>query len=309
MHSFLLLLACASLLAAQERFYVADSGESKVTAVDGVTNRVAGEMPVSAAPQAVAVSIDGRRLFVSNEGKNAVDVVDRLTGKLVRSIPVGRRPGDVLLAPEGRKLFVAVRGMGEVQAIDTATLEKEKSIFAGKEPGGLAVTPDRTRMIVASEADHKLSVVNIRTESVEFEIPVNGAPVAVAFENDKSLVIRHIFVVLAGGAGIEIIDYAQRKSSGHLAGAAHGAAASPDRRTLWTTGADAVEVYALPELKKIATVPVGKGAGAILFTPDGKRVLVTSETEGTLSVIDTTAYREIARIPVGKGPRGIAIAE
>ena len=70
MHSFLLLLACAALLAAQERIYVADSGESKLTVVDGVSNRVAGEVPVSAAPQAVAVSIDGRRLFISSEAKN-----------------------------------------------------------------------------------------------------------------------------------------------------------------------------------------------------------------------------------------------
>ena len=35
-------------------------------------------------------------------------------------------------------------------------------------------------------------------------------------------------------------------------------------------GADSVEVYSLPGLKKIATVPVGKGAGTIVFTPDGK---------------------------------------
>ncbi len=134
---------------------------------------------------------------------------------------------------------------------------------------------------------------------------------AVAFDADKSLVIHRIFVVLSAGAGIEIIDYGQRKSSGRLAGAAHGAgrASLGPARRLWTTGADAVEVYSLPDLKKVATVPVGKGAGAIQFTPNGKRVLVTSEAEGTLSVIDAAKYRESARIPVGKSPRGIAIAE
>jgi YVTN family beta-propeller protein len=308
MYPLLLLLVCAFLSSAQERYYVAESGESKVAVVDGATRRVTGEIPVSTAPQAVALSIDGRRLFVASEGKNAVDVVDRVTAKLVRSIPVGRQPDGLLLAPEGRKLFVAARGAAQIDVIDTATLDKEKTIFTGKEPGGLAVTPDKTRMLVAVEGDHKLQVINIRTESIEFDIPVNGAPVAVAFESDKSLVIHRLFVLLTTG-DIEVVDWAQRKPGGKVAGPARGVATSPDWRTLWTTGADAVEVYSLPGVKRMATVPVGKGAGFIVFTPDGKRALATSETEGSLSVIDAAMYRELARIPVGKGPRGIAVAE
>lgn len=309
MRLFLLVLVFTSMLAAQERFYVALTGDSKVAVIDGVANRVIGQIAVSAAPQSVAVSIDGRRLFVSSEGKNSVDVVDRNTLKLVRSIPVGRRPGALLLAPEGRKLLVANRGAGSVEVLDTATLEKTRTIFTGKEPAGLSLTPDNTRVIAASAGDYTLSVINVRTESIEFGIPVGGAPVAVAFEADKNLVIRRLFVLLAGSAGIDIVDYGQRKSVAKLAGAARGLAVSPDGRTLWTSGADGVTIYALPDLKKVGAVQTGKGAGEILFTPSRNRVLVTSETEGTLSVIDASSYKELARIPLGMTPRGIAVAE
>jgi len=304
-----LLLCAAGMVVAEERIYVAESGESRVTAIEGAGNRVVGQITVSGAPQAIAVSVDGRRLFVSGETKNAVDVVDRLTGKLIRSVATGRRPGDLVLAPEGRKLFVAARGAGAVEVIDTATLEKVKTIFTGKEPAGMALTPDNTRIVAASAGERKLSVINIRTEAVEFEIPVAGVPQAVAFEADKSLTIHRVFVLLAGDGGVEVMDWATRKAVSRLAGAARGVAASPDGKMLWVAMNDAVTVYALPELKKAATVQVGKGASAIVFTPDGKRGLVAGSAEGTVSVVDAAAWKELARVAAGAGPRGIAVAE
>ncbi len=159
MHSFVLLLACALLLSAQERFYVADSGESKITVVDGVTNRVAGEVPVSAAPQAVAVSIDGRRLFVSSEGKNAVDVVDRLTGKLVRSIPVGRRPGDLLRGPGGPQAIRSGAGHGGGGGDRYRYAGEREEYFYRQRAGwaGCYARPDPHGGGVR-QGDHKLSV-------------------------------------------------------------------------------------------------------------------------------------------------------
>jgi YVTN family beta-propeller protein len=202
-----------------------------------------------------------------------------------------------------------LRGAAAVDVIDTATLLKEKTILTGKEPGGMAITPDRTRIVAVATAERRLSVINIRTEAVEFSMPVSGAPVDVAFEADKSLVIRRLFVLLAGGDGIEIMDYAQRKPVGKVAGPARGIAVSPDRRTLWTSVADGVTVYSLPDLRKVTTVPVGKGAGEIVFMADGRRALVTSEIDGSMSVVDALAYREMTRVPVGQGPTGMAIVE
>lgn len=304
-----LLLGFTGHLLAEERLYVADSRDSKIAVVDSTARRLVGEIAVSGAPQSVVASIDGRRLFVSSETKNAVDVVDRATSKLIRSVATGRRPGDVLLAPEGRKLFVAARGAGSIEVIDTATLEKTTAIFTGREPAGMTLTPDNTRIVAASAGDRKLSVINIRTESVEFEIPLGGVPEAVAFEWDKSLVIHRLFVLLAGDAGIDVIDWATRKSSGRLAGTVRGIATSPDRKTLWASINDSVVVYSLPDLKKAATVPTGKGASVIAFTPDGRRAVVACAADGAVSLIDAALYREIARIPVGAGPHGIAVVE
>ena len=308
MRTFLLILAGTTLAAAQERIYVAAAGDSKVAVVDGATNQVVGQIAVSPNPRSVAVSVDGKRIFVASEAKNAVDVVDRVTSKVLRSIPVGRKPGDILLAPEGRKLFVSTRGNGAVDVIDTASLEKEKSIYTGAEPAGLAITPDRTRLFAVSTGDKKLFVINIRTLSVEFSIPVEGSPIAVSFEADRSLATRRVFILLSGQGGIAIMDYAQRKVTGKVAGGARSLAVAPDSKTLWVSGADGTTVYTLPDVKKAITIQAGKNSSTIFFTRDGKRVIATDE-DGSLAVMSVAGLKQLAKVPVGKDPAGFAVAE
>ncbi len=91
--------------------------------------------------------------------------------------------------------------------------------------------------------------------------------------------------------------------------AARDLAIAPDWKTLWATVGDSVEVFSLADLKKLATIAVGKGAGAIVFTPNGKHCFVANMDDNSISSIDPAAYHEIARIPVGKGPGSMVASE
>src|SRR3712207_2269736 len=51
--------------------------------------------------------------------------------------------------------------------------------------------------------------------------------------------------------------------------------------------------------------PSRPGPDAQVPPPTGPRVYVTNEMSGDLSVIDVATARELARVPLGKRPRGI----
>ena len=295
---------------AQTRLYVVNGDGSRITIIDLAAGKVAGEVAVSPGPVAVVASEGGRRLYVSSGGGNVVDVVDRRTLKVTKSIPVGLKPAGMVLAPNGRFLFVCIRGGASVEVIDTASLMRTKSIPVGVAPGNIYVTPDGTRLIVTSEGDKKLVVINVRSQVPEFEIPAGGVPLGLAFESDRNLVIRRLFVQVPGSFGI--IDYATRKTAGKFTPpGARGLAVSPDRRTAWVSHSpgDAVTVFGLPDLKKLETVAVGAGMnpGSMVFAADGKRVYVANTDSNDVSVIDTATYKELMRIPAGMKPGRIFV--
>ena len=300
MHSVLLLMMVVA------RIYVADSDDNKITVID--SGKAVGAISVSPEPQGLAASPEGRRLYVASAGRNVLDVIDRKTARLTRSVPVGPRPGNLAITPDGRRVYVSIGGRPAIDIVDTASLMKVKSIETRGSPQGIYVTPDGTRMLVGSAGG--ISVINIRTEEIEFEIPVTGVPLSIAIDSDRHLAIQRLFVKIAGMDGFEIVDYASRKVTGKIPlPASNFVASSPDHKSLWVTAADSVTVFSLPDLKRFTTIQTGAGADAIAFEPDGKRCFVSNTAANSVSEIDTANFRTIAQIPVGRAPKQLIDAE
>ena len=65
-----------------------------------------------------------------------------------------------------------------------------------------------------------------------------------------------------------------------------------------------------PELALISTIPVGDApAGAEMADHDRLCLVVSTRTAANLSFISLADRKEIARIPVGKGAKHIAVAQ
>jgi YVTN family beta-propeller protein len=158
-------------------------------------------------------SPDGRRIYSTTPDKNVLNVMDPKTPRAIQSVDVGPSPTGLAVSPDGRRVFVCIGGKSEIQVIDTASLMKVKTIPVGNSPQNIYVTPDNTRMIATS--GRKLSIINIRTETVEFEIPLGGVPGEITIESDKkTLVISRILVKESAPNGVEIVDYAAHKVLG-----------------------------------------------------------------------------------------------
>ena len=305
--------------------YVANSGGDTLSIIDPETNRVVGEIKVSGQPHGLVASPDGTRFYVSSEGQDVLDVVDRATSATLRRIPLGKRPNNLAITPDGKRVYVCIRNESWVDIVDTAALEKVKSIPVGRNPHNVYGTPDGKWMIATSMGDHKLTAINIRTEQPEFEIPLDGVPRPLAIEPGPDGGAGRLFVQLSDLHGFVIVDFPGRRTTGRVmlpdapADAApliphtfsHGIAIAPDRKTLWVTSllSNSVSVYSLPGLKLLSTTPVGNGPDWMTFTPDGSRCYVSNAGAESVSAIDASTHREIARISVGRVPKRLIAAE
>ena len=72
---------------------------------------------------------------------------------------------------------------------------------------------------------------------------------------------------------------------------------------------NSVSVYTLPDLKRLATVPVGNAPDWLTFTPDSRRCYVSNAGSDSVSVIDIASRKELTQIPVGKVPKRIIASD
>lgn len=319
------ILAAAPLLASSVRVYVANSDDNKITVIDPATDRVAGEILVSANPHGIVPSPDGKRFYVSSESKDVLDVVDRNTRSIIRRVPLGTRPNNVAITQDGKRVYVCIRGESYVDIVDTASLERVKRVPVGKGPHNVYRTPDGKHMIATSMDENKLTVINIESEAVEFAIPAGGVPRPLVIDANPDGSIHRLFVQLSNLHGFAVIDWASRKVEDRIllpdapAGArplipetfSHGIGISPDHKTLWVTSLldNSVSVFSLPELQRLATISAGRGPDWLTFTPDGARCYVSNAGSNSVSSIDAVKLKELVKIPVGKVPKRIITTE
>src|ERR1700737_2857200 len=71
------------------RYYISDEAESTLDVVDAKTLKVIKNIPLTAHPNNIAVSKNGKRVYVSiAAAPGAVDVIDTTSMEKVKSIPV-----------------------------------------------------------------------------------------------------------------------------------------------------------------------------------------------------------------------------
>ncbi|MEO8853132.1 MAG: cytochrome D1 domain-containing protein, partial [Ginsengibacter sp.] len=86
---------------------------------------------------------------------------------------------------------------------------------------------------------------------------------------------------------------------------------SPDGTELWAVARDNGKIYIINTGSKKIEYTIDAdivGADRLKFTPDGKRVLVSTLSSGTLSVYDAKTQKEITKINIGHGAARIMIA-
>jgi len=83
---------------------------------------------------------------------------------------------------------------------------------------------------------------------------------------------------------------------------------SPDGRELWTAASDDGRIAIINiAARKVTTNIDAKvfGANRLEFTPDGKKVLISSLRTGDLFIYDAVSHKELKRLNISHGAAGI----
>ncbi|UOE51087.1 YncE family protein [Mucilaginibacter sp. SMC90] len=254
--------------------------------IDPVTLKVIASVPVGSDPHEVIASADGKTAYVSIYGGGSLhelSVIDLVAQKPLPALDT--RP---LMGPHGLtfavgKVWFSAEGAKAVGRYDPATNKFDWAMGTGQ---------DRTHMIYVAADGKKVYTTNVSSATVSILVDSPAKPTGPP-----------------GGAGAPA-HHEWVQTVIPVAKSSEGFDVSPDGRELWTAGADdgtisIINIAAQKVSDKIDAKAVG--ANRLQFTPDGKRVLVTSLRTGDLFIYDAVSHQEIKRLNTGRGAAGILI--
>jgi len=262
-----------------KRIYVSVEGNNTLAVVDAKTLAVTKSIPLTARPNNVTITKDGKKVYVAIAAlPGAVEVIDADTLTSVKTIPTNGAEHNVYVTPDGKFLVAGSVGGRNVTVIDTATDKPVWSMFdKGVRPIAFDVNPDGStkNMYVELSDFHGFVVVDFATrkEVTRITLP-EVAP--------------------------------EKRNTGPLnAAPAHGIGVMPDQKSVWVCSRlnGHVYVYSLPDLKLAADIEVGHDPDWITFSPDSKMAYVASAGTDSISVVDAATKKQVAKIPVGKAPK------
>lgn len=132
--AMVLLAMCATLVAATERIYVANSGGDDISVLDPATNAVTGTIRVSDHPHGIGIAPDGKSLWVTSLLDNSVSVFSLPDLKRLSTTHVGKAPDWMTFSADGSKCYVSNAGSDAVSVLDVASHKELTRVPVGAMP-------------------------------------------------------------------------------------------------------------------------------------------------------------------------------
>jgi YVTN family beta-propeller protein len=301
------------------RLYAVCSGTDELAVIDAAARSVIARVPAGRLPRGVAVAPDGARLYVTNSWSDSVTEIDAASFKVLRTFPAGFEPTGIAADAHGT-LYVANRISNDISLIDLKTGQDAKRLEAGRGASYVAASADGARVFVThiypnaarwrTEPESEITEIDAAHQVVQSRVPVRNAAgiFHVALSRDgrlgiaaemrpKNLVpLAHVehgwaignSVTLFGddiGAPIQLpLDQIERSFS-----LPFGVAIAPDKSKAYisASGTDEIAVLDLRKLVAAAKSP---------------------EAASLASDLSASARYVLARIPVGRNPRAVALS-
>jgi YVTN family beta-propeller protein len=254
-------------------------------------------------------------------GASKIGALRRSGGKLTleRVMPIDGNPTGMIVTNDGRTLIVA--DGPRVAFVDVEKLVKTRSnavLGYLDEPGRLGriyanVTRDDKTLFVADENARTISVIDLakirsshfHASSIVGKIPTGGAPIALTFSPDETLLYT-------------TSEVAPKSLSWPVECKREGAAAN-DTTPVNPQGAilivDVARAQADPARSVVDAVPGGCSPVRLVLSPSGDRAYVTARNSNALLVFDTAKLRtdpthaRIASVTLGTAPVGVAVVD
>ena len=306
------------------RLYVLCQGTDEVRVLNAATGRVLRTIAVGHLPRGFSLSPDGGRLFVANSWDDTVTVIDTESGRVKATWAAGFEPSGVVEDRAGKLLYVADRIGNNIAVLDAVTGEEKTTLAAGRGASYLAMSADGSRLYATHVYPNPSSRQEGNRTPPQSEITIIDPVRARVVDRMMLPDIAGVFhLALSRDGRLGMVAQVHPKNLVPLAHVEHGWAFAD---TLTVFGADvgrkSVEVP-LDELDRYYAMPFG-----VAIAPDKSRIYVTHGGSDCVTVIDTkkllayihahpepfaenlaaSANYVVARIAVGKNPRGLVLS-
>lgn len=215
--------------------------------------------------------------IVTAQTENRLLLVDLPSARVVRRIPLAGEPEYVA---DGCRVIVAVSAAsGQVTLLDRRSLRPLRVFGGFVSPHIPAVSPDCDYAYVTDDATGVLTAISLRHDRILSRTYVGAGAHHLAL----GLHEHHIWVALGQSASsITIVSTISTRSPG------------PAR-----------PVQDPSRMGIVGQLRPGFQAHDLMFTPNDRRVWVTSANTSTVTVFDARTHRPLLRIPAGPPPQHI----
>lgn len=294
------------------RVYVPNTNSDTVSVIDPATYKVIETIPVGRQPQHVVPSWDLKTLWVNNDVGDSLTAIDPATGKAGRTVDVSD-PYNLYFTPDGKYSIVMASMDRELVFRDAHTMKTAKTVpvsCAGVNHADFSA--DGRYFIVSCEFSGELLKVDTAKMEVvgRQKLPFEGAmPQDVKLSPDGSTF--YIADMIANG--MWVLDGKKFTTPELLptGKGCHGLYVSRDAKEMYISnrgeGSVSVFDFAHKKLAKKWHLPNGGSPDMGGVSADGKVLWLSGRYDAEVYAIDTTTGKQLARIPVGSGPHGLAV--
>lgn len=308
---------------AKDRVYTADQNSNTVSVINPADNALLGQIKLgNARPEVLSplykgelnvhglgFSPDGKTLVVISVGSNAVTFVDTATNRVKGTAYIGRSPHEAFFTPRGDEVWAVVRGESHISVIDPKTFKETRRIATSPGPGMVVFHPKGRLAFVCSSFTPVVEVIDVSRRQVIKKLPVASpfSPFLQLTPDGKEVWLTHKDIGKVTRIDAQNPQVLGTFDTGFITN--HIGFAKTDAGThayVTVGGEDVVKVFTVggaPE--PVATIPVGKLPHGIWPSADSSRMYVGLENDDAVAVIDTSAQRVIATIPVGQAPQAL----
>jgi YVTN family beta-propeller protein len=294
------------------RVYVPNTNSNTVSVIDPKTYKVIDTVPVGVQPQHVVPSWDLKTLWVNNNRGHTLTPIDPATGKAGKPVDV-HDPYNLYFTPNGEYAVVMASLDRELVFRDPHTMEiRHTEPVSCYGVNHADFSADGRYFIVSCEFSAELLKVDTERMKViaQQKLPFEGAmPQDVKLSPDG----KTFYIADMMAHGVWVLDgdkFTQPKLLPTGKGA-HGLYISRDSKEMYIPnrgeGSISVFDFAKDDLTKKWRLPDGGSPDMGGVSADGKVLWLSGRYDAEVYAIDTRTGKQLARIPVGSGPHGLAV--
>lgn len=222
--------------------------------------------------------------------------INRENGRLIKNVTVGGSPSHAMTLPGSDDITVAINGENGVVRIAEGSTEPETMLptqLPGEKPAaphGHWITPDGSKIITPNINTSDVGIYDANTSEIIARTPVGGVfphsphPIAIGMARDKFYVSNLL------DHSINVVDLSgQRLKTINLLA---------DYDPVSPTGEETLKDRDGDGLVTVGVLPIQTPVD-----PTG-RVMVTANTGGTITIIDTESDQVVAMLPCDPGCHG-----